>query len=70
MAWPAHVAQPHVKNATGQLVDDREGREAVSKIVGKGKADRVGTAIVDLPVCERPPALQRDPRRKTRRHAG
>ena len=39
------------KNCLSQLVSDREGREAVAKIVRKAKADRVGTAIADLTVC-------------------
>ncbi len=39
------------KNSLSELVSDREGREAVAKIVRKAKADRVGTAIADLTVC-------------------
>ena len=39
------------KNALVQLVSDREGRDAVTKIVRRAKADRVGTAIADLTVC-------------------
>jgi hypothetical protein len=39
------------KNVLAELVSDREGRDAVAKIVRKAKADRVGTAIADLTVC-------------------
>jgi hypothetical protein len=39
------------KYALTELVEDRAGRDAVSKIVRKAKADRVGTAIADLTVC-------------------
>ena len=39
------------KNMLVQFVSDREGKDAVAKIVRKAKADRVGTAIADLTVC-------------------
>jgi hypothetical protein len=39
------------KDALVELVNDRQGREAIAKIVRKAKADRVGTAIADLTIC-------------------
>lgn len=39
------------KNVLAQFVSDREGRDAVTKIVRRAKAGRVGTAIADLTVC-------------------
>ena len=45
------------KNMLVQFVSTREGRDAVAKIVRKAKADRVGTAIGDLTVLRRRPAL-------------
>lgn len=39
------------KNMLVQFVGDRDGKDAVAKIVRKAKADHVGTAIADLTVC-------------------
>jgi hypothetical protein len=51
MVLGRHFKEAPSKNSLIQLLSDREGREAVAKIVRKAKADRVGNAIADLTVC-------------------